>query len=108
MNMSDAEFWGVLAETINGAGCLPDYAWTYVSCEGRSIVIRCECLGLCETIDYALRRRIIDLPQLVRLERQLRTKYSKRRSAYFWKPGAIAPRVRACRELMNDCLRRAA
>ena len=97
--MTDAEFWGVLAEMIDGAGCLPDFDHTT------------GCSGLCECLETALWYQLIDRPQYERLDRQLDDTYFRGYRAhysynYYWPDGAIAPRIRACRRLMRDCLKR--
>ena len=97
--MTDAEFWGVLAEMIEGAGCLPEF-------DNKS-----DCFGLCDCLEIALWHQLIDWTQCKRLDRQLEDTYFLGDRAhysynYYWPGGAIAPRIRACRRLMRDCLKR--
>ena len=95
--MTDAEFWGCLAEMIEGAGCLPDYQpyWAADFCP-----------GLCDSITSACWIDLIGYEQSERLMLQLRRKYGAGRSDYefYWPQDKIRPRIAACRALMRECL----
>lgn len=88
--MSDSEFWAVLAEMICGAGSLPGYKDTHTFC-----------MGLCAAIESARDCGVIDTVQRQRLRDQLYTIQPphRRGDLYFWRPGAIKTRIKACRVL---------
>ena len=99
--MTDAEFWGVLGEMIEGAGCLPELIYM----DGRASDYCCT--GLCDCVHSAEHSGLIRRAQSIRLIRQLKTKFAPPGSSdysFYWSPGEIRPRIAACRALMRECL----
>lgn len=88
--MTDSEFWSMLAAMIEGSGSLPGYKDTHSFC-----------MGLCAAIASARDSQVIDIVQGARLREQLYTIQppSTIGRLYFWRPGAIRPRIMACRLL---------
>jgi hypothetical protein len=97
-SMTDAEFWGVMAEMIEGAGCLPDYVCLF---NPRGWV----CNGLCEVLTSACSLGLITWWQKCCLSEQLIAEYGRRSATgYWWKKGEVEPRVAACRRLSELAL----
>ena len=95
--MTDAEFWGVLAEMIEGAGCLPEFDRDN------------GCHGLCACLLAAHRKRLVDYSQYVRLKDQLLTvapPMANLHWQHWWPQDSLKPRIAACRALMRACLER--
>jgi len=89
--MTDAEFWGDLAEMLEGAETLGG------------------CWGLCAAIAAARYKRTVSAAQARRLYKQLNTldTQPERTSAhYFWPPCVLKPRITACRLLSCRALKR--
>lgn len=95
--MTDAEFWGMLAEMIEGAGCLPGEC-------------ACGCgappNGLCMVLMSAHKTGLIDSAQRSMLAHQLQASYGHLGFSFYWPIGEIRPRIAACRVLMREALER--
>lgn len=84
----DHEVWEELAGMIEGAGSMP-------------------CAGLCSLLHAAAYAGIIDGPQRVRMEIQLRSWRVDNHLpvvGYIYPPFQLAPRIRLCRELAQATL----
>ncbi len=85
--MTNAEFWGTMAETLKGYGVMPY-----------------DCPGLCAVLYLARVNGLIGWAQYANLRRQLARTYGKLKytghGAFYWRPNS--PRIKACRVLMQE------
>ena len=95
--MSEAEAWGVLAETMSAARSMMSVNfWT-------------TCGGLCETLNYLQQYGLITPRQTAAMKGRLAELYGDLvwdSTGYYWDSGLWSPRVKACRKLMHDALQR--
>jgi hypothetical protein len=101
--MTDSEFWDEMATHLENLGCMPAMEFStkkqnYYENDSRPL-----CGGLCDIIYAAGNADVVSWEQEKRLCEQMKMVRPNLffDVAYYWRPGAVAPRVEAMRKLAH-------